>query len=57
MMFLFGAIFGFGCAMFFVSYAIGQIEDEAYMEGFKNGLEAGDENGRCKVDQDNNGHF
>lgn len=53
-MFLFGAIMGFCGAMILASYAVREIEDEAYMEGYKNGLEAGDENGRCKVDQDGN---
>jgi len=56
-MFVFGILCGFCGAILLFYFAINQIEDEAYMEGFKNGLEAGDKNGRCEVDQDYNGHF
>ncbi len=54
MMLIIGILIGFISAIFLVSCTVAISEYEVYMEGFNDGLKAGEENGRCKVDQDNN---
>ena len=54
-MLIIGMILGFCGAMILVSYVVGEIEDEAYLKGYNDGLKAGEENGRCEVDQNNYG--
>ena len=54
-MLILGMILGFGAAMLLCAYAIEEIENEAYTEGYNDGLKAGDKDGRCEVDQDNHG--
>ena len=45
-MFVFGMLCGFCGAILLFYFAINQIEDEAYMEGYKDGWKAGEENDR-----------
>ena len=50
-------VLGSICGALFMGFIIAIGNDEREIEAYNEGLKAGEKNGRCEMDQDNNRHL